>query len=261
MTTARPAQRRTAAVLGLALLGTALAGCAGGGEAEPAPPAPRAVTSEEAERLAVLRFRNFDAGTRSLRAVYSDSGHEVALDGHYDYAAHAGFATVSVDGAVADAISWDGAVVAISPDPPAAPEAGEPPASVEGWTLGPLDPSGSRLETVLALIASLGADRPENPLLLAQGGALWLREDEIDGARVTVFAGPASDGAEQPPTTTPDPEAAGLRYWVDETGLALRVEIRLAESWATVDLGEGGGVTVAPLPAPPGAAPNGSGDG
>jgi hypothetical protein len=81
------------------------------------------------------------------------------------------------------------------------------------------------------VLAGLGADRPENPLLIRQGGALWLREDTAGRQEVTVFAGPAdqqTDGA--------DPDAAGIHYWVDQSGLAHRVDVRLGEQWAEINL-------------------------
>lgn len=288
--------RRRSAALALAVLVAVVpsaacttGGAADGGSAAPSAPtagavSARPVTADESEVLAVVRFRNFDAGTRSVRATYEDQGHEVGLQGWFDYATHTGYVTVSTDGVASDAVVWDGARIAIAPAPPAQVP-GVPPASVEGWSVAPLDPTASRVGALLAVLARLGADRPENPLLLRQGGALWLRDDEVDGRPVTVFAGPTQSGTPSPGAGGPegdategpgagpdaasaapggatvDPDAAGVRYWVDETGLALRVEVRLGASWATVDLGDGQGVTVAPLPAGAGPAPTGEGDG
>jgi hypothetical protein len=205
---------------------------------------PRAITATEAERLAVVRFRNYDAGTRSVHAAYDDDGHDVELEGHFDYTTHTGYAIVSIDGTRSDAIVWDGRTVAIAPDDCDC-RAGEPPSTVAGWTPGTLDATRSKLESLLAVLAMLGADRPENPLLLAESGAQWLRDDSVAGEPVTVFAGPPADGG-----------SAGLRYWIDDTGLALRIEARLGDVWATIDLGDGVGVTIAPLPATqPGTRP------
>ena len=44
-----------------------------------------------------------------------------------------------------------------------------------------------------------------------------------------------------------DPDAASVRYWVDDDGLLLRAEVRLGESWATVDFGDAEGATVPAL--------------
>ncbi|MEO8528560.1 MAG: hypothetical protein ABI435_05735, partial [Pseudolysinimonas sp.] len=53
------------------LVGLALNSCA---PAVPGPPAARVVTTEEAQLLAVLRFKNFDAGTRTITTSFSDAG-------------------------------------------------------------------------------------------------------------------------------------------------------------------------------------------
>jgi hypothetical protein len=86
---------------------------------------------------------------------------------------------------------------------------------------------------VLTVLAGLGADRPENPLLIRQGGALWLREDTAGRQEVTVFAGPTD---QQTQTDGADQDAAGIHYWVDQSGLAHRVDVRLGEEWAEVTL-------------------------
>ncbi|MFC7405409.1 hypothetical protein [Georgenia alba] len=226
-------------------------GDSGGGGATPRP-----ITSEEAERLAVMRFRNVDAGTRSLSARYEEQGHRVEIDGWFDYGAGAGYGVVSTAGAPGDAVVWDDMRVAIAPEPPDA--VGEPPSSFERWSIAPVDPQGSAVGSLFAIVAGLGADRPENPLLLQQGGALWLRTDRVGDQEVTVFAGPTAPSGEQggpaegdgEQTSGPvDPDAANVRYWLDETGLAHRVEVRVGTSWARIDLGPAEDVTVTPPPA------------
>jgi hypothetical protein len=200
------------------------------GDAEPAAArasAVRPVTVAESERLASVRFRNFDAGSRKVTATYSDQGHEVALEGWYDYTTHTGYGLVSADGVPSDRVVWDGRVLATT----AGDHLGEPVTSLGGWQAGRLDARTSPLAVVLTVLAGLGADRPENPLLIRQGGALWLREDTAGRQDVTVFAGPAdqqTDGA--------DPDAAGIHYWVDQSGLAHRVDVRLGEQWAEINL-------------------------
>ena len=73
------------------------------------------------------------------------------------------------------------------------------------------------LLAALAFIAELGATRPENPLLLEQGGALWLRDDSVGGTPVTVFAGPPGLGAGVG-ASSPQGAQARVRYWVDLFG-------------------------------------------
>lgn len=201
--------------------------CSGGAEPAAAESAVRPVTVAESERLASVRFRNFDAGSRKVTATYTDQGHEVALEGWYDYTTHTGYGLVSADGVPSDRVVWDGRILATT----AGDHLGEPVTSLEGWQAGRLDAGTSPLAVVLTVLAGLGADRPENPLLIRQGGALWLREDTAGEQEVTVFAGPTDQQ-----TDTGDPDAAGLHYWVDQSGLAHRVDVRLGKEWAEVTL-------------------------
>ena len=57
-----------------------------------------------------------------------------------------------------------------------------------------------------------------------------------------MFAAPPSDEpvtADSPPI---DADTSALRLWVDETGLILRAEVRVGDSWSTVDLPDVPGV-------------------
>lgn len=283
----------TGTVVALALL---VGACATGGDEAEEAPEPRPVTVAESELLAGVRFRNFDAGSRAVTAVYTDRGHAVELKGWFDYTTHTGFGLVSVDDEPTDRVTWNGKVVATTDGE----QLGRPLKSLDGWQAGKLDPTSSPLAVVLTVLASLGVDRPENPLLIRQGGALWLREDTTADRPVTVFAGPTStpeepapdgegagrgkdaenraasrggdkaadaggspdpgaspDAAAPPAAESPapggdgqetaiDPEAAGMRYWVDANGLAHRVDVRLGEHWAEITL-ENDGVKVPAL--------------
>lgn len=243
--------RRHAAVAALAVM-IGLAGCTGtGAGTEPSSTAvsdsePRVVTTAESELLAVIRFKNFDAGTRSVTAAFDDAGGALTLDGWFDYETHVGYGLVTVDGESSDLILWDATTLAAlgvtrTSTPPL-----PVPAATEAWTPAAVDPTASAAQAVLGVIANLGADRPENPLLLRQNGALHIADDDIDGTPVSIFTGPAvgavsADGV--------DPDAAGLRYWVDDTGLLLRVEARLGSSWVTVDFGPADDVSISgPIP-------------
>ena len=236
------ARQLCAVIAAAAMLFTAA--CAAGSDATEAPP-PRPVTVAESELLASVRFHNFDAGSRAIVATYTDQGHDVELEGWFDYTTHTGYALLSVDGLPSDRVTWDGRIVATT----AGTQLGTPLRSLDGWQAAALDPRGSPLAVVLAVLSGLGADRPENPLLIRQGGALWLREDTTGGRPVTVFAGPSKDADQDEPdqeasggdghqdgSTPVDPESSGMRYWVDDTGLAHRVDIRLGDRWAEVTL-------------------------
>ncbi|MFT4029859.1 MAG: hypothetical protein QM675_08280 [Protaetiibacter sp.] len=206
----------------------------------------RALTTEEAQILAAMRFRNFDAGARSISFELDESGQQLAVDGWFDYTSGVGYGRIA-EGESAELLLWNSDSVGRHPSdadtaPLPIPDAD---ALADAWYGGALDPASSRLDTVLAMIGSLGGDRPDNPLLLQQSGALWLGEREIDGRELTVYAGPPSDTALAPGETA-DPAAATVRYWVDETGLLFRLEVRLGgeQAWTRVAFGPADGVSL-----------------
>lgn len=243
----RPTRRATAPALLVALAMTCgLTACA----ADPAPdPATasatadaRPVSTDQAQLLAIARFTNFDTGTRHVRATVTESGTELTLQGWVDYSSRTGYVSVTGDGIDPAALIWTDTAAAAGPA--TADAAGDPvlPASDPlgaGWSTRALDPAASALDALLVSMLALGSDRPDNPLLLQQSGALVLAEDEVDGIPVTVFAAPPSDepvdaGAVVSADTSP------LRLWLDEMGTMLRAEIRLGTTWSTVDFAPDG---------------------
>ncbi|PVE76886.1 hypothetical protein DC432_05665 [Microbacterium testaceum] len=207
------------------------------------------VSAEQSELLAAARFRNFDAGTRAVRVDLDDSGTTLHLEGWFDYATLTGYAALSADDRPNALLLWDAS--AISAHAPVATDAAAPPPLPvpdavplgDSWQSSPLSATHSRLHTVLQVIASLGSDRPDNPLLLRQGGALALGQETLDDAPVTVFAGPLSDNP-LPAGQTVDPEAATTRFWLDDQGVMRRAAVRLggSGSWIDIDFADAPGV-------------------
>ena len=199
-------------------------------------PTARAVTTEEAQLLAIARFNNFDIGSRPFMTTLHQSGVELSIRGWVDYGSGVGYAAVTGD-FDPQVLLWTATTVGIatqSPDLDGNPRLPIPPASSEAWQSHPIDASTSALDTALVVIGNLGMDRPDNPLLMQQSGALWLRADNVDGTAVTVFAAPPSDA----PITggvAPSADDASLKLWVDGGGLLRRAELRLNDGWATVD--------------------------
>ncbi|WP_139368555.1 hypothetical protein [Agreia bicolorata] len=193
-----------------------------------------ALSTEQAQRLAIFRFNNFDSGVRAV--TFSIPGAQpVQFSGWIDYAAGAGygFASTTVDGAP------DAGLLRFTPHTlgyqPTTLGAAPLPVPADGWQDSALNPSATSLSNVVAVLLSLGNDRPDNPQLLQQTDALWLRSDEVDGVPVDVFAGPTSDA---PATAAPSNAAPTLRYWIDETGHLLKAEIPVAgqaDTWTTVN--------------------------
>lgn len=228
-------------VAGALALALALSGCAA---SAPGPAAStsaaadaRPVTTDEAQLLAIARFNNFDLGSRPFTAEVQERGTDLHLQGWVDYASLLGYAAVT--GAFEpQALLWTATTVGIAtqqPDSTGDPTLPIPALDGGSWTSSPLDAEASRLDALLATIGGLGADRPDNPLLVQQSGALWLREDEIDGTPVTVFAAPPSDEPLDASDAPPDADTSPLRLWVDESGLLRRAEIRIGDTWTTID--------------------------
>lgn len=203
---------------------------------------PRPLTDVEAQDLAIARLTNFETGTGRFRVELTSAGQKMAISGLVDWTRHIGSAVVHTAGSTDDSanllVQWNLNGVALHPgtvgatdDPPAPPADGR-------WKVRSLAHTGSDLDSTLLLLLNLGADRPDNPQLLAQSGAEFLRTDRIDGADVTIVTGPASDDG-----------TSRLTYWLDGERMR-RVEARLGRATepATIDLTAAGGATIAPLP-------------
>ena len=211
-----------------------LSGCA----AEAAGPHP--LTAPEAERLALVRYLNYEAGITAVRATIPTGAGTVVLDGRVDFVDHVGHVAFRTEGradaASAGILQWNPVLVAFrqgrgqrAEDPPAA----------DGWQMRRLQTAGSELDVVLLVLLNLANDRPDNPQLLRQSSAQWLRTDTVDGVPVDVFAGPAD--ADEP---------ARLTYWVDNEGTLRRLTIRLNGQEAEAVLSfSPSSVPLVPLPA------------
>ena len=167
----------------------------------------------------------------------------------------AGYAAVNNEDGSLGLVWWSESTIATREQPV---DDATLPIPVDGWASGPLDPANSSFTNILSVIGALGSDRPENPLLLRQSDAAWLRSDTIGDLAVDVFAGPSSATGDGQPGATAEPgdPQTAPRYWLDDTGLMHRVELRLGGSsaWTTVDFGSADGVTI-PTEAPGSEAP------
>lgn len=192
----------------------------------PAAEEPRALTTDEAERLSVGRFLAFQDGSREFSADVPTADGSVSLHGRVDYREEIGIAAATLDGGAA-VISWDadtlvgwvGAGDGTTPPDAPPPTPGAP---------RDLDPATSTLDTVLVLVSSLGVDRPENAQLLQRSDARWLRDDTVDGVDVDVIAGPADADTGEGAGTT--------RFWIDDTGVLRRFEADLPSGTVSVTL-------------------------
>ncbi|MGW5350135.1 hypothetical protein ACWERV_06370 [Streptomyces sp. NPDC004031] len=229
-----------------------LAGCGhSGGTPHPAP-----LTGQQAESLALTRFTNYRAGSAHVTATVPLPGSRVVLDARLDWRAHTGYgllrdATPGTARHWQHLLRWNRATVAAHFDWPG-PAPAQPPSG--GWSPErPLDPDTSTVDTALALLLGLAADRPDNAQLLARSGAARIGATTVGGRPVTEYAGPAAPGTPAPSAPgTPSPAAGGhTRYWIDAAGLLRRFSAELPGSpgWMTADL-------TAPYPGPAPAGPS-----
>ncbi|MFE2036216.1 hypothetical protein ACFXBB_23845 [Streptomyces scopuliridis] len=188
------------------------------------PTAPRALTSDEVNRLAITRFLNYQAGGRAVTITVPNAAGGLVVTGSIDYRTHTGYGVVhgigrdtSSDGL----IQWTATTVLVHPmtDPPAAAPA-SPPAS--GWYSRPLRTSGMTLDSSLAIALRLGSDRPDNAALLPQSGAAWVGQDQVHGRRTDIMNGPDAD--------TKASTSGTVRYWIGSDGTMYRVQASIASA-------------------------------
>ncbi|MEW2621542.1 hypothetical protein [Streptomyces sp. NPDC048106] len=204
----------------------------------------RALTPDEANRLAITRFLNYQAGGRGVTITVPSTAGGLVVTGSVDYRAEIGYGVVRGAGRDTSSdglIQWTATTVLVHPMtdvPAAAPPS--PPAS--GWYRRPLRTSGSALDSSLAIALGLGSDRPDNAELLPQNGAARVGQDKVRGHRVDVMAGPKSAvGAGT---------SGSVRYWIGTDGTMYRVRAGVASEPQplVIDFGTRKYVPVRPAP-------------
>ncbi|SDT82795.1 hypothetical protein SAMN05216371_7599 [Streptomyces sp. TLI_053] len=222
----RRVRPRTAILAALAVAAAALGGLVayrnvddGSGE--------RPVTVDEASRLALSRLDLYQASPVKVALTAAEGGDvSVRVEGVVDYRNRRGVGRYWTTGASGPLdhglVVWDAGGLGLAPEPagvdgPAWKQAERVPR--QGWS--PRTYTADPLDAGLQLVVQLGADRPDNPLLLAQSGARRLGGERIDGRDYDRFAGPRAQGA------APDGERSPLTYWVDGEGGLRRVTMRM----------------------------------
>jgi hypothetical protein len=196
----------------------------------------RPLTSDEANRLGVTRFRNHEALAREITLTIpgaTGAAGPLTLEGVVDFRRHLGYGVLSDEGSGAvSLVQWTLTSVIALPWQAGKAAPAEPPAETAGWQGRSLVANGSSVDTALVIALNLAGDRPENAQLLNQNGALWLRSATIDGEKVDVVRGPGAeaDGEVQESRT---------RFWLTADGTSLRVEVDLATADDPVVVGLG----------------------
>lgn len=219
MTSNRPAAvaigRRALVVSALGVL--VLAGCGSDEKASTGAPSddPRALTSQEAELLALARFRLHQRTTVPVTMEWPGTPSAdlaVTLDLHEGVAW--GRMSTGDDATSERLVVWDLRAIGTAPAGDAAPAPAE-------WSTRGLSTDVPQ-DIFLTLALTLGSDRPENPVLLQQSTAQFLRRDTVDGIETSVFQGP------RPADETAQRQARS-RYWVDDEGALRRFEAYLGD--------------------------------
>lgn len=222
------------ALLAAGLVLSTLSGCSADDDWHP-------VTTEESQILALARFNNFDQGTRMFETDITVQGQDLHIKGWVDYLDHNGYAGVTGEGFDDQVLLWNSELVALSGsalDSKNFPPLDPGPFPEDTTAVRELHPESSALDTLLLLLLSLGSDRPENPLLLQQAGALWLDSErvEIEGESIEldVFSAPPGGEALTADDPQPTPEDATVKLKVDDRGVLHVVNVLIAGDWVTV---------------------------
>ncbi|MEV4776666.1 hypothetical protein [Microbacterium sp. LWH12-1.2] len=204
-------------ILASVLLLGSMAGCA----ATPSEPDPQPLSVEEAELFAVTRFHNFDLGTRSFTLSSPDAAGEVAVSGYVDFPEGFVYGAVTQDDNPVGLLKASAQTLSIREQP--TPTEPILPIPEDGWLSQEFDPSDSALAGAIAVLVSLGSDRPENPQLLRQSDAVSLGTEDVstESGSVTahVLVGPSASGGSAQPIED------RAHYWVLSDGTLLRVEL------------------------------------
>ncbi|HEV8560842.1 MAG TPA: hypothetical protein VGR06_31325 [Actinophytocola sp.] len=194
-------------------------------------PEPHPLTMAEAERLALVRYTNYETGVAFVTARIATGAGVLVLDGRVDFVRHLGHVALSTEGrsdpASAGLLQWGPTRVAFRQG---LGQRAADPLPPDAWQLRPLRTGGSELDVTLLLLLNVANDRPDNAQLLHQSTARWLRSDAVGGTPVDLFEGPTQPG-----------KAARLTYWVDRDGKLRRLDARLGDTGAeaTIDFTPG----------------------
>ncbi|WP_394807174.1 hypothetical protein [Streptomyces asiaticus] len=195
-----------------------------------APTGPRELTADQAGRLAVTRFHNYQAGGRALTIDVPGTAGGLTVTGSIDYRRKVGYGVVHGTGRDTSGnglIQWTATTVFVHPMANAPAKApARPPGS--GWYSRPLQKYGSSLDSSLAIALKLGSDRPDNAELLPQNGAAWVGRDRLDGHQVDIMTGPSARATSGPAGTTGSGDA--VRYWIGSDGTMYRVRVGVASA-------------------------------
>ncbi|MFD8380345.1 hypothetical protein ACFV2X_17645 [Streptomyces sp. NPDC059679] len=196
------------------------------------PTGPKELTSDQANRLAVTRFLNYQAGGRAVTITVPGTAGELTVTGSIDYRGKIGYGVVHGTGRDTSSdglIQWTATTVFVHPMTNAPAKApARPPGS--GWVSRSLQKYGSSLDSSLTIALKLGSDRPDNAELLPQNGAAWVGEDRLDGHQVDIMTGPSAARTTGARATSGTAGEGAVRYWIGSDGTMYRVRVGVASA-------------------------------
>lgn len=211
----RARRGRNAVVALFVVSGLVLVGCSNSPKVEPKRP----VTQAEAEKLATMRVKIYNAGGVHFHTSLQSLGDALLVDGDVDYKDGLGFAEAST---AAESLSllWSAKGIKTWVDAKGATTT--PPKLPTGQAKGrALTPTGSSIDALLSTMLRLAQPKNDSVTEIQTNGALWLRTDAVGKTKVDVFKGPSVAGSAAP------------IYWLDSEGNLLRFEIGFASDVLT----------------------------
>ena len=181
--------------------------------------------------MATIGVNAYRAKTLAVSGTVVSGADKVALDGWINTVDRIGYALAKPAAGGGFLTVWNSSQVSAQDSSATKPPLPRP---QTGWSTTALSGQDSALATAQLVLLGIGQDRPENPQLLLQNGAKWLKSATIDNKKVDVMSGPLAEGA----------TVSNLRYWVDHSGTLLRLQARLGgQDWSTFDLHAVSGVS------------------
>lgn len=227
MTVRHALTRLAATVLALGLL--ACTGCAGTApdpESTASVEEPRVLSDDQAQSLAAMPFRNYEAGITAFEGqLFGGESGDLALAGWIDFTLHSGYVKASPVAAPSILITWNDEIISFldlaeaggGPFPPEIAPDGE-------WQVVSFDAEASELTRMLAALLLLSADRPDNPLLVKQNGARFLGTEDVAGTPADRYSGIVTDEA----LAAEGAADLGTQYWLDSDDNLVRFGLRVA---------------------------------
>ncbi len=171
----------------------AVSGCGGSGGGTSSTQSTSPVTSKQAAAIGRVLYNDFRTTGATYRAVVPGLGSNgVVLEGQIDFRVGDGVARVRVirpDTSLSPGrrIYWTRTTVLEGDIPGLTAAMAKRGRNGVEWVSRPVNKASKSFDPVLRFLNALAAKRPENPILIQQAGAQYVRADVVDGTTVDVY--------------------------------------------------------------------------